>query len=124
MHSVCEMIRRQTETMLKKLGTKPEALRELFVAGNTVMQHLYAGLDPSPIARAPFTAPTLFTDGSPETGLTLRGKKVIGHTPMQRFGQPEDLLGCVRFLLDDRAAAFVTGITVPVDGGFLSHPGI
>ena len=62
--------------------------------------------------------------GSPETGLTPRGEKVISHTPMQRFGQPEDLLGCVRFLLDDRAAAFVTGITVPVDGGFLSHPGI
>lgn len=62
--------------------------------------------------------------GSPEIGLTTRGQKVIDHTPMQRFGQPEDLLGCVRFLLDDRAAAFITGITVAVDGGFLSHPGI
>lgn len=62
--------------------------------------------------------------GSPETGLTDRGQKVMSHTPMQRFGHPEDLLGCILWLLDDRAAAYVTGITVPVDGGFLSHAGI
>ena len=62
--------------------------------------------------------------GSPETGLTKRGENVIGHTPMQRFGDPKDLLGCVSWLLDDRAASFVTGITGPVDGGFLSHPGV
>lgn len=62
--------------------------------------------------------------GSPETGLTQRGKNVMSHTPMQRFGQPEDLLGCVNFLLDDRCAAYVTGVTMSVDGGFLSHPGI
>ena len=43
---------------------------------------------------------------------------------MQRFGKPQDLLGCVERLLDDRSAAYVTGITVPVDGGFLSHAGI
>lgn len=62
--------------------------------------------------------------GSPETGLTQRGKNVMSHTPMQRFGKPQDLLGCVEWLLDDRSAAYVTGITVPVDGGFLSHAGI
>lgn len=62
--------------------------------------------------------------GSPEVGLTSRGQKVMNHTPMQRFGHPEDLLGCISWLLDDRAAAYVTGITVPVDGGFLSHAGI
>lgn len=62
--------------------------------------------------------------GTPETGLTARGKSVMSHTPMYRFGNPEDLLGCVSWLLDDRAAAYVTGITVPVDGGFLSHSGI
>lgn len=62
--------------------------------------------------------------GSPETGLTSRGQKIINHTPMQRFGHPKDLLGCILWLLDDRAAAYVTGITVPVDGGFLSHAGI
>ena len=62
--------------------------------------------------------------GSVETGLPPRGQSVISHTPMGRFGDPRDLLGTVSFLLDDRAAAFVTGITVPVDGGFLSESGI
>lgn len=62
--------------------------------------------------------------GSVETGLTPRGQSVISHTPMGRFGDPRDLLGTVSFLLDDRAAAFITGITVPVDGGFLSESGI
>lgn len=62
--------------------------------------------------------------GTPETGLTQRGQNVINHTPVQRFGEPKELIGCVEWLLDDRAAAFVTGITVPVDGGFLAHSGI
>lgn len=62
--------------------------------------------------------------GSPDTGLTKRGQNVMDHTPMQRFGAPEELLGCVEWLLDDRAASYVTGITVPVDGGFLSQAGI
>lgn len=62
--------------------------------------------------------------GNLDSGLTERGQRVIDHTPMQRFGYPEDLLGCVRFLLDDRASGFVTGIMVAVDGGFLAHPGI
>lgn len=62
--------------------------------------------------------------GSPKIGLTKRGENVMSHTPMQQFGDPKELLGCVSWLLDDQAASFVTGITVPVDGGFLAHPGI
>ena len=62
--------------------------------------------------------------GSPETGLTKRGEKVIDHTPQGRFGQPVDLLGTVDFLLDDRKSAFVTGVTIPVDGGFLTLSGV
>ena len=62
--------------------------------------------------------------GTVEDGLTARGERVIAHTPMGRFGQAADLLGAVSYLLDDRAAAFVTGITLPVDGGFLTQPGI
>jgi len=62
--------------------------------------------------------------GSPKTGLTPRGDNVMGHTPQKRFGQACDLLGCVDWLLDDDHAGFVTGITVPIDGGFLSTPGI
>jgi len=55
--------------------------------------------------------------------LTPRGKTIIEHTPMGRFGQPEDLIGTVRWLLSD-AAKFVTGIVVPVDGGFSAFSGV
>lgn len=55
--------------------------------------------------------------------LTARGKSIIGHTPMARFGQPDDLLGAVLWLLSP-ASAFVTGIVVPVDGGFSAFSGV
>ncbi|MGQ9768525.1 MAG: SDR family oxidoreductase [Anaerolineae bacterium] len=59
-----------------------------------------------------------------ETGeLTERGRKIIEHTPMGRFGAPEDLLGTVLWLLSP-ASAFVTGVTVPVDGGFSAYAGV
>lgn len=61
---------------------------------------------------------------TPEGGLTQRGQNIINHTPMGRFGEARELLGSVLWLLDDEKAAFVTGITVPVDGGFLAHSGI
>jgi NAD(P)-dependent dehydrogenase (short-subunit alcohol dehydrogenase family) len=56
-------------------------------------------------------------------GWTARGQRVIDHTPMGRLGNPEDLLGCVLWLLSP-AASFVTGITVPVDGGFSAYAGV
>ena len=56
-------------------------------------------------------------------GLTARGKKIIEHTPMGRFGRPEDLLGAVLWLLSP-ASEFVTGIVVPVDGGFSAYSGV
>jgi NAD(P)-dependent dehydrogenase (short-subunit alcohol dehydrogenase family) len=59
-----------------------------------------------------------------QTGeLTPRGRTIIEHTPMCRFGTPEDLLGTVLWLLSP-ASAFVTGITVPVDGGFSAFSGV
>lgn len=61
---------------------------------------------------------------TPDGGLSARGENVMNHTPMKRFGEASELLGCVEWLLDDEKAAFVTGITVPVDGGFLSSTGI
>ena len=61
---------------------------------------------------------------TPDGGLSARGENVIHHTPMGRFGEAGDLLGCVEWLLDDEKAAFVTGITVPVDGGFLASAGV
>jgi NAD(P)-dependent dehydrogenase (short-subunit alcohol dehydrogenase family) len=54
---------------------------------------------------------------------TARGATIISHTPMGRFGLPEDLLGTVLWLLSP-ASAFVTGIVVPVDGGFLAYSGV
>jgi NAD(P)-dependent dehydrogenase (short-subunit alcohol dehydrogenase family) len=55
--------------------------------------------------------------------LTNRGKTIIAHTPMGRFGQPEDLNGTLLWLLSD-ASTFVTGIVVPVDGGFSAFSGV
>ena len=55
--------------------------------------------------------------------LTARGKTIIDHTPMGRFGRPEELIGTVMWLLSD-AAKFVTGIVVPVDGGFSAFSGV
>lgn len=62
--------------------------------------------------------------GTVEEGLTQRGKDVIKHTPMGDFGQAHDICGCVRFLVDDRMSSFVTGVTIPVDGGFLTLSGV
>lgn len=55
--------------------------------------------------------------------LTDRGKSIIEHTPMGRFGDPEDLLGPTLWLLSD-ASGFVTGIVVPIDGGFSAFSGV
>jgi NAD(P)-dependent dehydrogenase (short-subunit alcohol dehydrogenase family) len=55
--------------------------------------------------------------------LTERGKQIIAHTPMARFGTPEDLLGTVLWLLSP-ASAFITGIVVPIDGGFSAFSGV
>lgn len=56
-------------------------------------------------------------------GLTARGKSIIAHTPMARFGEPQDLFGSVLWLLSP-ASEFVTGIVVPIDGGFSAYSGV
>jgi NAD(P)-dependent dehydrogenase (short-subunit alcohol dehydrogenase family) len=59
-----------------------------------------------------------------ETGeLTPRGKAIIGHTPMARFGEPSDLFGAVLWLLSP-ASEFVTGVVIPIDGGFSAYSGV
>lgn len=55
--------------------------------------------------------------------LTPRGQTIISHTPMSRFGAPEDLVGTVLWLVSP-ASAFVTGIVVPIDGGFSAFSGV
>ncbi len=65
---------------------------------------------------------TLLTnaDGS----LTARGNTILTHTPMGRFGTPEDLLGTLLWLADDKASGFVNGAVIPVDGGFAAFSGV
>ena len=58
-------------------------------------------------------------DGSP----TARGKQIIDHTPMGRYGTPDELIGTLLWLISD-AGRFVTGIVVPVDGGFSAYSGV
>lgn len=58
-------------------------------------------------------------DGS----LTPRGQSILSHTPMARFGVPEDLLGTVLWLVSP-ASDFVTGVVIPVDGGFSAYSGV
>ena len=50
--------------------------------------------------------------------------KILAGTPMGRFGQTEELAGGLLFLLDDKAAGFITGIVLPIDGGFSAYPGV
>ncbi len=59
-------------------------------------------------------------DGS----LTERSNKIITHTPMRRFGVPEDLTGALVFLCDEQYSGFVTGVVLPVDGGFSAYSGV
>jgi len=59
-------------------------------------------------------------DGTP----TARTGKILAATPMGRFGQPEELNGALLFLLNNKAAGFVTGVTLPIDGGFSAYSGV
>ena len=59
-------------------------------------------------------------DGTP----TARTQKILAGTPMGRFGETEELAGGLLFLLDDRAAGFITGVVLPIDGGFSAYGGV
>ena len=59
-------------------------------------------------------------DGSP----TARTGKILAATPMGRFGLPEELNGALLFLLNNEAAGFITGVTLPIDGGFSAYSGV
>ena len=55
---------------------------------------------------------------------TPRAESILDHTPQKRFGEAPELIGCMNWLISDEAAGFVTGIVVPVDGGFLASSGV
>ena len=59
----------------------------------------------------------------PDGNLTARGQQIVNHTPMGRFGEPDELVGTAVWLASD-ASRFVTGVVVPVDGGFSAFSGV
>jgi NAD(P)-dependent dehydrogenase (short-subunit alcohol dehydrogenase family) len=61
---------------------------------------------------------------NPDGSLTARGKTIISQTPMGKFGEPEDLLGTLLWLVDNKASGFVNGTVVPVDGAFSAFSGV
>jgi NAD(P)-dependent dehydrogenase (short-subunit alcohol dehydrogenase family) len=116
-----------------KILTRVVAYSAAKTALNNFTQWLavYMARDYSPEIRVNAIAPGFFmgeqnrwllTDQA--TGhLTERGQQIIDHTPMNRFGDPEDLVGTLLWLVSDQSK-FVTGIVVPVDGGFSAFSGI
>lgn len=66
------------------------------------------------------TSLLLNSDGS----YTARAEKIIAHTPMGKFGTPDDLTGTLLWLCDNAASGFVNGVVVPVDGGFAAYSGV
>lgn len=60
------------------------------------------------------------SDGS----LTNRSRKILNNTPMERFGKASELLGCINFLANDDESSFITGVIIPIDGGFSAYSGV
>jgi NAD(P)-dependent dehydrogenase (short-subunit alcohol dehydrogenase family) len=60
----------------------------------------------------------------PDGSFTPRAEKILGMTPMGRFGKPEELIGALLFLVDEKGAGFVNGVVVPVDGAFSAYSGV
>ncbi len=55
---------------------------------------------------------------------TARAGKILGQTPMGRFGRPDELIGTLLWLVDEGASGFVNGTVIPVDGGFSAYSGV
>ena len=66
------------------------------------------------------TAMSRYVTGTP----SARQKKIIAGTPMGRYGELKELIGAMLFLVDERAAGFVTGVVLPVDGGYSAYSGV
>jgi NAD(P)-dependent dehydrogenase (short-subunit alcohol dehydrogenase family) len=97
----------------------------------TAWLSVYLAREYSPKIRVNAIAPGFFlTDQNryllteEQTGkLSARGQSIIDHTPMARFGEPNDLVGATLWLLSP-ASSFVTGAVIPVDGGFTAFSGV
>lgn len=61
---------------------------------------------------------------NPDGSYTERSEKILDSTPMERFGEVEELIGVLLFLADERASGFINGVVIPVDGGFSAYSGV
>lgn len=61
---------------------------------------------------------------NPDDSYTERGKKIVAGTPMNRLGKTEELVGTLLWLVNEEATGFVTGVVIPVDGGFSAYSGV
>jgi len=61
---------------------------------------------------------------NPDNSYTKRSHKILNATPMGRFGEPEELIGAILFLVNEKASSFVSGIVIPIDGGFSAYSGV
>ena len=100
------------------------------VANFTQWLAVHLATEYSPAIRVNAIAPGFFLTEqnrflltNPDGSLTARGQAILAHTPQGRFGQPEDLLGVVEWLVSP-ASAFVTGVVIPIDGGFNAFAGV
>jgi len=61
---------------------------------------------------------------NPDGSFTARAEKILTATPMNRFGNAEELLGTLLYLVDSKQSSFVNGVVIPVDGGFSAYSGV
>lgn len=61
---------------------------------------------------------------NPDGSATARTGKILGATPMDRFGKPEELIGALLFLASEEASGFINGVVLPIDGGFSAYSGV
>jgi NAD(P)-dependent dehydrogenase (short-subunit alcohol dehydrogenase family) len=61
---------------------------------------------------------------NPDGSFTARSEKILNSTPMNRFGEAEELVGVLLFLVNEEASSFVNGVVIPVDGGFSAYSGV
>lgn len=61
---------------------------------------------------------------NPDGSMTARSNKILAATPMDRFGEPEELIGTLLFLASEEASGFINGVVIPVDGGFSAYSGV